>query len=323
MPAAQHQEFADAWFRAGCSPQSVAEMLGLNVRGVYERRNKAEIALGVSLPSVSRGGNGGDRSNIRAAYHRRHELKLRDGVAVVFSDAHWWPGKRRTVAHAALLRLLPRLKPRAVIANGDVFDGAAMSRHDAIGWSQVPSAGAEIEVLQANMNEIQDAAPDAALLRTIGNHDIRFDKYLAIRASEMKDVSGSRLRDHLPRWLESWSVQVNGDLMIKHRWHNGVHATWNNTLKGGVSIVTGHLHRLMVTPFTDYRGRRYGIDTGTLADAVPPPPMEASQFDYAEDNPLPWGSGFVVLTWHNGLLLPPEICEVIGGKAWFRGEAIA
>jgi hypothetical protein len=72
----------------------------------------------------------------------------------------------------------------------------------------------------------------------------------------------------------------------------------------------------MVTPWVDYNGRRYGIDTGTLAEP------SGDQFVYCEENPVNWCSGFCVLTFKNGMLLPPELCEVINGVAYFRGEKV-
>jgi hypothetical protein len=125
------------------------------------------------------------------------------------------------------------------------------------------------------------------------------------------------LIDHFPRWKFSMSLMVNGSCMIKHRYHNGVHAIYNNTLKSGTSIVTGHLHSLKVTPWTDYTGTRYGVDTGSLAD------VNGQQFSYAEDNPKNHRSGFAVLTFYDGKLLPPELCEVLDeeqGIIYFRGN---
>lgn len=106
--------------------------------------------------------------------------------------------------------------------------------------------------------------------------------------------------------------------MVKHRFKNGVHATHNNTVNSGVSIVTGHLHSLKVTPFSDYHGTRFGVDTGTLADPSGP------QFvNYTEANPTNWRSGFAVLTIHNGKLLWPELVHVIEpGKVEFRGVVL-
>jgi hypothetical protein len=45
------------------------------------------------------------------------------------------------------------------------------------------------------------------------------------------------------------------------------------------------------------------------------------QFTYVEAGPLNWASGFAVLTFRDGRLLPPELVVVDGGTAWFRGEA--
>jgi hypothetical protein len=108
--------------------------------------------------------------------------------------------------------------------------------------------------------------------------------------------------------------------MIKHRYHNGIHAAYNNTMKSGASIVTGHLHALQVRPYTDYNGTRYAVDTGTLADPF------GAQFTYAEDNPANHRSGFAVLTFHKGKLMPPELCEVVNeeeGLVFFRGRSFA
>ena len=73
---------------------------------------------------------------------------------------------------------------------------------------------------------------------------------------------------------------------------------------------------LKITPVTDLRGRRYGVDTGTLAD------IYGDQFTYTEMNPVNWASGFAVLTFKDGKLLPPELCEVLDGVAYFRGKPV-
>jgi hypothetical protein len=125
------------------------------------------------------------------------------------------------------------------------------------------------------------------------------------------------LFEYFGRWKPTYAIDINGTTLVKHRWHNGIHATYNNALKGGVNVVTGHLHRLQVSAWGDYTGRRYGVDTGTLAEP------DGQQFMYLEHNPVPWASGFAVLTFRNGVLLPPELVEVIDGEAFFRSCKIA
>jgi hypothetical protein len=83
-------------------------------------------------------------------------------------------------------------------------------------------------------------------------------------------------------------------------------------------MVTGHLHSQKVTPFTDYTGTRWGVDTGCLAD-----PDHAAFTDYTEDAPKNWRSGFAVLTFYKDRLLPPELVTVFDANhVTFRGQVI-
>jgi len=167
------------------------------------------------------------------------------------------------------------------------------------------------------MTEIEDRSKNSKCLWTVGNHDSRLWRYIRVNAPEVSGMPFTDLFEYFPRWKPTYAIDVNGNTLIKHRWHNGIHATYNNALKGGVNVVTGHLHRLQVTAWGDYTGRRYGVDTGTLAEPDGP------QFLYLEHNPVPWASGFAVLTFRNGVLLPPELCEVVNGEAFFRSCKIA
>jgi hypothetical protein len=113
------------------------------------------------------------------------------------------------------------------------------------------------------------------------------------------------------------STWVTDDVVVKHRFKGGVHATHNNTVGAGKTIVTGHLHSLKVTPYADYNGNRFGVDTGTLAE------INGPQFDYSEENPQNHRSGFAVLTLADGQLLWPELVHKWSeGKVEFRGEII-
>jgi hypothetical protein len=155
------------------------------------------------------------------------------------------------------------------------------------------------------LGEIESAANGAKLFWPLGNHDARFETRLAQAAPQYEGVRGFHLKDHFPAWAPCWSVWINDDVVVKHKFKNGIHATHNNTMWGGKTIVTGHLHSLKVTPLTDYTQTRWGVDTGTLAEPGGP------QFvNYTEDNPTNWRSGFAVLTFRDGELLDPELCRV-------------
>jgi predicted phosphodiesterase len=308
------EEFIAVWKQYNSAAQ-VSKALGLTIRYTYARRRDIESKRSIMLTSHDTRSptfnvtipNNGVRVNV----------EIDDGVIMVASDCHYYPDIIST-AHKAFVKLIPELSPRMVVINGDAFDGASISRHDPIGWQKMPSVKQELDACQDRLGEIENASKNAKLHFTWGNHDMRFNTRLAAQAgTAFEGVHGMNLTDHFPRWKFSTSIMVNDNTMIKHRWHNGIHAVYNNTLKSGTSVVTGHLHSLKVTPWTDYNGSRYGVDTGTMAN------LDDPAFEYAEDNPKNWRSGFAVLTFWQGKLMPPELVEVISeGLVYFRGQII-
>jgi len=221
-----------------------------------------------------------------------------------------------------LLWAINELKPHIVVANGDIFDGSSISRHARINWSAVPNVQQELQACQEALKEIEDACEKARhhtqLIWPLGNHDSRFESRLSEAASQFEGVVGMALKDHFPKWHPCWSCWLSDSVVIKHRYKNGVHATHTNTLNAGVTTVTGHLHSLKVTPFGDYNGTRWGVDTGTLAE------IDGPQFiDYLEDGPVNWRSGFAVITMKDGKPLWPElVSKYAEGIINFRGQLI-
>lgn len=291
------------------SPAEISKVTGITVRSLTRRIR----SLGV--PPLPPGGQ--NPLHILKTQHGKIAARIDNGTVIVFSDAHYHP-KIISTAHRALLKLIRDLKPRMVICNGDAFDGGTISRWPRIGWDKKPSVPDELRAVQERLTEIEDAAGRAQLCWPLGNHDARFETFLAAAAPQYEGVKGFSLKDHFPTWSPCWGVWINDDVVVKHRWRGGIHATRNNTLNGGVTMVTGHLHSLKVTPLSDYKGTRYGVDTGTLADPDGP------QFsDYLEMSPTDWRSGFAVLTFHKGRLLWPELVHVLEeGVAEFRGTIL-
>lgn len=310
-PKIPDERIIDALKRLG-SPTRVAKELEMDITTVYKRRDRIQKKLGITLPSF----NARQESVVKTIIPENKRIishEVENGTVFVASDCHYWPGEV-TVAHKAFVALLTEFKPKTIVLNGDVFDGSRISRHEPLMGTNPPTPKQEIEACQDRLDEIRNASKNARCFWTFGNHDVRLHRYIAVNAPELSDFQG--LFDYFPGWHTGWRVDINDDVVIKHRWHNGQHATYNNTLKSGRSIVTGHLHKLQVYPWSDYRGRRYGVDTGTLAEPY------GEQFTYTECNPVNWCSGFAVLTFRNGKLLPPELCEVIDGEAFFRGEKV-
>jgi hypothetical protein len=248
----------------------------------------------------------------------RIDLDFHDGVIVVFGDAHWWPAELST-ANRALLKLLPDLKPSLMIANGDMTDMATVSRHPPLGWTSLPTVADELSVCKERLGEISDLLPSGIRkIWPVGNHDSRLECRLAQVAPELKDVYGTSLKDHFPDWEPCYSIHINKDLVVKHRWKGGQNAPANNSLWSGRSIITSHLHAQSLYWVTDLNGDRWGADTGCLADPF------GEQFSYQEDNPRSHRSGFLTVRYHEGRLLTPEFIRVVEpGLVEYRSELIA
>src|SRR5258708_2635054 len=284
-----------------------ARRLGMSPGNISDRRNRIEAGTGKRIVSPPIKYNNHPPRPTKQFPHRVL-LGVDSAIVLVGSDGHYWPGPA-TVAHRAFVKFCKDLKPKIVIMNGDVFDGSRISRNQPIGWERTPTVIDELESCQERMGEIEDAVSKACVLTwNLGNHDSRFETRLASMAPEFARVNGFHLKDHFSeRWQPAWSTFINDDrgVVVKHRFKGGIHAPHNNTLWAGRTIITGHLHSQKVSPIGDYNGTRWGVDAGCLADPQGP------QFtDYTEDSPKDWRSGFVVLTFHKGKLLPPELVSV-------------
>lgn len=282
--------------------QEAAQKIGVGERALRRRKKRLEAKYGPLSTKASP-----KLITPPEALQRRY----RHATGIIFSDSHPWPGIFPP-AYLILLRLIPIIKPDFIIANGDVLDGYSISRHSRIGWDEGPTVAEELEAAQIQLGEIAEAG-QCETIRTIGNHDIRFDTFLASHAAQMEGVPGMRLDDHFPDWPSGWSVTINDQIMVKHRWKGGKHAAYNNAVGAGVSIVTGHTHHLNVRPHSDYTGTRYGVECGTLTDPRGP------QFLYCEHSPLDWQPGFAIVhideDGHHF-----ETVDCSDGTAWFHGK---
>lgn len=297
------QQAVEAFSKYG-SQVAAAQALGIPRPTLQHRLREADRRAMAVIPRI-----------LDTEYPGRLTIDVEDGRVLIASDAHYWPGVVTTM-HKAFVRACKEMTPRAVIMNGDVNDGARTGRHAPIMWEEAPTVAQEGEACKERLGEIEDAAPDADKLWSLGNHDARFESRLAAVAPEYANVHGMHLKDHFPKWAPCWSVWINDDVVVKHRFKGGLHAAHNNTVTAGKTIVTGHLHSAKVTPWTDYNGTRWGVDSGTLCEA---PWVQA--INYLEDNPVNWRSAFVVLTFHKGRLLQPELClQHAPGQVEWRGK---
>jgi len=321
-PACSEQEFLRLWNAYGGSAARVAEELNVVVRNVYARAERLERAGKLRIRK-SDGLKQVQPSIYVSAHKARVSCEIKNGVVMVGSDAHIWPGDK-TTALRGFLKLVKELKPQQIHMNGDVFDGAKISRHPKIGFlEKAPDVRDEIKACQEALEDFEDAVPGCQLFWELGNHDLRFEAFLAAHAQQYEGLDGMHLKDRFPRWRPCWSVHINpnsdGHTVIKHRFKGGKYDVSNNVMNAHVNIVTGHTHSLKYWPMSTYKQHTiYGVNTGTLAE-----PYSEQFVNYTEDNPVDWRAGFAVLTFWKGILMPPELAQVIGeGKLVFRGKVI-
>ena len=295
-------EFIKEWKKIG-SPETFARTHKMNVRAVYNRRRSIETRLGVELPTFNDQRIGLEKKINQTEGHTRRGMDIENGRVIVFSDAHFWPDIT-TTAFRALLESIKEFKPTAIVCNGDAFDGAGISRHPRMDFELLPSVKEELEACQFYLGEIEKVAKGAKMFWPLGNHDMRFTANIVNNLPAYEGVPGTTLKEYFPAWQPCWSFWINEDTCIKHRWKGGWTGGRSNTLNSGVNMVTGHTHAMNVIGVTDYNGTRWGVQTGTLADP------HGQQFNYTEDAPKDWMSGFIMLSFHNGKMLQPEMIRV-------------
>lgn len=289
------------------SARALGEQIGITERNVFRRRRRIEKDYGISLDSMATLQQRDPAANVR------RKLNLKNGSIIVGGDWHIW--KEWTTAQLAFIDVTEKLKPAVTVLNGDVIDGAAISRHPPINWESVPTIEEELRYVTERLDAVEKAHPKSKRYWLLGNHCARFESRLAKEAPEFRGVKGVHLKDHFPRWIHGMSLWINDDIVIKHRFKGGFHAAHNNTVTAGKTIVTNHTHQQRVSPWTDYNGTRWGVETGCMAEPLGP------QFIYGEDNPKNHISGFAVLTVKDGVLMHPEFVRVIDEYVYeFRGE---
>jgi len=322
-PKLTDEEFIRIWNECNSSYQ-MAKATGMAAQNIQTRKRTIEKRHGILLRTIDSLGRARyDESMLVTSDRVEVKFKLKDGVVLVAGDQHYWPNSI-PVMHRALVYLAKKIKPFAIVWNGDAFDGASISRFPDIGWENKPTVKEELDAVRDRSEEIIKASPNSKRCWNLGNHDCRKESLIANNLPQLRGVTGVHLKDHIPGWTPSWFVTINEGLQshteIRHREKGGIHAGYGNVVSSGVNICTGHDHRADVVAFDDRRGRRYAVRHGMTADSCRDP-----QFvNYLEGRKTNWQSGFAVLTYRNGILLQPELALRFDEDSFqFRGEIIS
>jgi len=236
---------------------------------------------------------------------------IADACVMVGGDLHIWPGEV-PLMWKAFCAVAHKIRPYAIVLNGDMLDGARVSRHGALLGAKAPKIDEEIDALHDALRMLPRTKKQ---VWPVGNHDMRVNNYLSANAPEMDTYAG-RLEARFPQWDYCYAATF-GDVEVRHRFRGGIHAGWNNALHAGISLITGHTHQLQMTAVRNRNGTHWGVEAGMLGDP------RSQAFEYHEGAPSRAHEGFVVLTFdEDGKMLPPEFCEMVRGRPIFRGKPV-
>lgn len=234
------------------------------------------------------------------------------GPLVVMGDLHFPYTDKAAVAVA--LQVIASISPAAIVLNGDILDCYQISR-----FSQDPlrktQLQADIDGCRRCLEEVRDAAPEADIYYTEGNHEERLThfKWANPEASSLSALTIPALLD-----LKSLSVQwigarerlEFGDWVVTHgaMCRSKAGATAQGMIdRYGCSGVSNHVHRLAQVSRRTYARELTWIENGCLC---------ALDMEYLD---LPdWLHGFSVLH-ADGSQVYPELVNIKNGRTLYRG----
>lgn len=181
-----------------------------------------------------------------------------------------------------------------IILNGDILDFYQLS--DFSKDPSKPTMRKELELGRWFLNELRLAFPKAQIYYKIGNHEMRLERWLKVKAPEFIDSDEFRLdillefAKHHVILIDKYTVIKAGNLNIIHgheyRGAGGVYPAKYIYNKSKVNTICGHYHRSSTYLDKNMDGHYHGgFSTGCLCELSP---------DYMPYNE--WVHGFAVVT---------------------------
>ena len=198
--------------------------------------------------------------------------------AVIASDVHIPFQDQRAVD--LWFRFLEWFQPDRVFLDGDILDCWDISKFVKpvdLGFR----IGDEIDKGRAFLGRLRRTCPAAEIVYIFGNHEFRFDVYVASQARELSGLRGLSLEEQLD--LDGLGIKaVNnhlreqshlyGKLLIGHFNRASKHSAYTEKLlieDKGISLVQAHTHRLGTHYRRVYDGVIAGWGCGCLCDLEP------------------------------------------------------
>jgi UDP-2,3-diacylglucosamine pyrophosphatase LpxH len=240
--------------------------------------------------------------------------KMNRSMGVVLSDAHV-PFHDKSTCHKAL-EFIRQHRPSRVHLLGDICDCYAVSRFvkdprrkDDLQW--------ELDKTANFLAEVRDAAGDAQIIFSEGNHEFRLQRYLASEARALAGLRSLSLpellglnklgilyRAHDQPYRVGTLLYTHGQLVRK--WSAG--SAKGHFEKYGSCVIHGHTHRLGTFYHRDIDTVYGAWENGCLCDMNP---------DYctAPD----WQQGWSVV-WTRGDFFHVEQVCVVKGRYVYHGD---
>ena len=170
-------------------------------------------------------------------------------------------------------------KVDTIYINGDLLDFALISKHE--NTTTKHSVKYEIDCAKLFLKGLREMFPTALIIYKYGNHDLRFDKWIRLKAPELLDIEHIMLSEILGlreldiiqldslQWCYMWEyVVLHGhELPIKSGGVNPARAT---RLKLNRPAIIGHFHRMNRDIATIMGKEQYSVySNGCLCDLSP------------------------------------------------------
>jgi predicted phosphodiesterase len=199
-----------------------------------------------------------------------------------------------------------------VLLNGDVLDVYQLSDH--MKDPSKPRMREELEMGRWFMAELRKTFPHCPIYYKIGNHEMRIERWLKIKAFEWIDCDEFQLKillefgRHGIQQIDKFTTIKAGNLRIIHgheyKGGGGVNPGRYMYLKAKTNVLCGHFHRssshIDKNLDGEYRG---GWSVGCLCDLSP---------DYLPNND--WVHGFAVVSIDNSGHFEVDNKIIINGK---------
>ena len=164
--------------------------------------------------------------------------------------------------------------PTKIILIGDALDFPAVTTKYTVPPAEVGGTLGDIAGFKFQVLQDIRAHSDSRIYWTLGNHELRFQRYLRENAAEIASFSGLTYSKLFESGKYKLSItddyfNIAPNTIATHseivRKKSG-YTAWGNMERWGCSVVHGHSHRAALVFHTDHRRDIFGMEVGHMID---------------------------------------------------------